>query len=142
MTLICLLLGDSPCRESRREARALSSPHVVSADLAKIVAQYHKWKYYFTSGRNTPHEPMAMSTNFEAQCLEERSSPPDIDASVSNMRDSFMCLVTSTGRLGSLALHIQHVASEERCTGPNVTCTHFGSSQVICGVSAQCSSRS
>jgi hypothetical protein len=142
MTLICLLLGDSPCRESRREARALSSPHVVSADLAKIVAQYHKWKYYFTGGRNTPHVPMAMSTNFEAQCLEERSSPPDIDASVSNMRDSFMCLVTSTGRLGSLVLHIRHVASEERCTGPNVTCTHFGSSQVIRGVSAQCSSRS
>lgn len=134
MTLICLLLGDSPCRESRREARALSSPHVVSADLAKIVAQYHKWKYYFTGGRNTPHVPMAMSTNFEAQCLEERSSPPDIDASVSNMRDSFMCLVTGTGRLGSLV--------EERCTGPNVTCTHFGSSQVIRGVSAQCSSRS
>jgi len=141
MTLICLLLGDSPCRESRREARALSSPHVVSADLAKIVAQYHNGNT-ISLVVETRCTPMAMSTNFEAQCLEERSSPPDIDASVSNMRDSFMCLVTSTGRLGSLALHIQHVASEERCTGPNVTCTHFGSSQVIRGVSAQCSSRS
>lgn len=88
MTLICFLLGDSPCRESRREARALSSRQMVSADLAQIVAQGHRWQCYFaraTNTANTPHEPMAMSTDFEAQCFEKWASPPDTNASVSNM---------------------------------------------------------
>jgi len=98
MTLICFLLGDSPCRESRREARALSSQQLEFADLAKIVAQWHKQQCYFASATdtaNTPHEAMAMSTDFEGQCFEKWASPPD---TVSNMQDALMCLVTRYGK--------------------------------------------
>jgi hypothetical protein len=65
------------------------------------VAQWHKWQLCFanaTNTANTPHEPMAMFADFEAQCFEEEVSPPDNSGTVSKW--ALMCLVKDTERLG------------------------------------------